>query len=99
MKTVVPGLPRGGEKELTKGPGPSTVKGAGLLLVPYRVETLMKPLVAPAGTRAVIWVPAEFGFPGVLVPLNFKASRLVRCTPEIVIKSLLAPYPGVTPEM
>ena len=36
------------------GPGPTNVNAVGLLLVPKAVVTLIGPLVAPAGTKALI---------------------------------------------
>src|SRR5579862_1213878 len=57
----VPATPEIGEKSVMNGPGPTTVNAAGLLLVPLSVLTVMTPLVAPIGTRVVIWVPAAFG--------------------------------------
>src|SRR6267378_3016028 len=66
--TLVPTGPLPGVKLETVG-GLMTVKLLALLAVPAGVVTLIEPLVAPAGTVAVIAV-AEFTVKLALVPLN-----------------------------
>ena len=49
-----PTLPDDGVKSVMYGPGPTNVNAVGLLLVPMTVATLIGPVLAPAGTNAVI---------------------------------------------
>src|SRR5438105_2031825 len=63
--------------------GRVTVKLPALLAVPPAVVTLTGPVVAPAGTVAVIAL-AEFTVKFALVPLNFTAVAPVKFVPLIV---------------
>src|SRR5436190_2076180 len=71
-----------------------TVKLAALLAVPSEVVTLIGPLVAPAGTVAVIAV-AEPTVKLELVPLNSTALAPVKLVPLIVTLAPTGPLPGV----
>src|SRR2546426_5875627 len=80
--TLVPTGPLAGVKLVTVG-GLMTVKLAALLAVPAEVVTLIGPLVAPAGTVAVIAV-AELTVKLALVPLDSTALAPVKSRPLIV---------------
>ena len=73
--------------------------------VPKEVVTLIRPFVAPEGTRAVICVPPELTLTLLLVvPLNFTTGRvvgglLVKWTPLMMIASFTPPNPGEKSEM
>ena len=54
MITVLLILPDAGEKPAMNGPGPTTVNVLVLVNEPFGVVTVISPLVAPAGTYAVI---------------------------------------------
>src|SRR5438046_5154850 len=71
-----------------------TVKLAALLAVPPGVVTLIGPLVAPAGTVAVIAV-AELTVKLALVPLNSTAEAPVKLVPLMVTLVPTGPLPGV----
>src|SRR5205814_2357754 len=71
-----------------------TVKLAALLAVPPGVVTLIGPLVAPAGTVAVIAV-AELTVKLALVPLNSTAEAPVKLVPLIVTLVPTGPLLGV----
>src|SRR5438093_3212745 len=75
-----------------------TVKLLALLAVPAEVVTLIDPLVAPAGTLAVI-VLAEFTVKLALVPLNRTAVAPVKLVPLIVTLVPTGPLVGVKLEM
>src|SRR6266480_1578688 len=74
--------------------GLMTVKLAALLAVPSEVVTLIGPLVAPAGTVAVIAV-AEPTVKLALVPLNSTAVAPLKLVPLIVTLVPTGPLPGV----
>ena len=91
--TLVPTGPLLGVKLEIVG-GLMTVKLAALLAVPSEVVTLIGPLVAPAGTVAVIAV-AEPTVKLALVPLNSTALAPVKLVPLIVTLAPTGPLPGV----
>src|SRR6266513_1596783 len=91
--TLVPTGPLPGVKLEIVG-GLMTVKLAALLAVPSEVVTLIGPLVAPAGTVAVIAV-AEPTVKLALVPLNSTALAPVKLVPLIVTLVPTGPLPGV----
>ena len=91
--TLVPTGPLLGVKLEIVG-GLMTVKLAALLAVPSEVVTLIGPLVAPAGTVAVIAV-AEPTVKLALVPLNSTALAPVKLVPLIVTLVPTGPLPGV----
>src|SRR5436190_2216943 len=91
--TLVPTGPLSGGKLVIVG-GLMTVKLAALLAVPSEVVTLIGPLVAPAGTVAVIAV-AEPTVKLALVPLNSTALAPVKLVPLIVTLAPTGPLPGV----
>src|SRR5437773_292193 len=93
MVTLVPTGPLPGVGRVTGG-GLITVKLAALLAVPPGVVTLIGPLVAPAGTVAVIAV-AELTVKLALVPLNSTALAPVKLVPLIVTLAPTGPLPGV----
>src|SRR6266480_1315455 len=93
MVTLVPTGPLPGVKLVIVG-GLMTVKLAALLAVPSEVVTLIGPLVAPAGTVAVIAV-AEPTVKLALVPLNSTALAPVKLVPLIVTLVPTGPLPGV----
>src|SRR5262245_19516206 len=70
MATLVPGAPLAGVKLVIRG---ATVKLVVLVLVPPGVVTLIGPVVAFAGTAAVIWV-LLLTMNVAARPLNFKTS-------------------------
>src|SRR5205814_2529765 len=75
-----------------------TVRLAALLAVPPGVVTLIGPLVAPAGTVAVIAV-AELTVKLALVPLNSTAEAPVKLVPLMVTLVPTGPLPGVKLEI
>src|SRR5213595_2179662 len=91
--TLVPTGPLLGVKLEIVG-GLMTVKLAALLAVPSEVVTLIGPLVAPAGTVAVIAV-AELTVKLALVPLNSTALAPVKLVPLMVTLVPTGPLPGV----
>ena len=106
MTTVVPTVPLAGLRLLRAGVGTLTVKGRPLL-VPPGVVTVTLPVVAPAGTVAVIWVP-ELTVNVAAVPLKLTAVAPVRLVPVITTEvpavplvglRLLSAGPATAPEM
>src|SRR5437764_398983 len=93
MVTLVPTGPLLGVKLEIVG-GLMTVKLAALLAVPSEVVTLIGPLVAPAGTVAVIAV-AEPTVKLALVPLNSTALAPVKLVPLMVTLVPTGPLLGV----
>ena len=69
--------------EETAGAVPVTVNEAVLVPVPAGVVTATGPVVAPAGTVAVIWV-SEVTVNVAVVPLNFTAVAPVKPLPVMV---------------
>src|SRR5882762_5552727 len=93
MVTLVPTGPLPGVKLVMVG-GLTNVKLPVLLAVPPAVVTLIGPVVAPAGTVAVIAV-AEFTVKLALVPLNRTAVAPVKFVPLIVTVVPTGPLLGV----
>src|SRR5439155_19507361 len=91
--TLVPTGPLPGMELVVVG-GLITVKLPALLAVPPGVVTLIGPLVAPAGTVAVIAV-AEPTVKLALVPLNSTAVAPLKLVPLIVTLVPTGPLPGV----
>src|SRR5438067_1500104 len=90
--TLVPTGPLEGVKLVMVG-GLVTVKELLLVAVPAGVVTLSGPVVAPAGTVAVIFVP-EFTVNVALVPLNFTDVAPVKFVPLIVTLVPTGPLEG-----
>ena len=80
--TTVPTGPLDGVKLLICG---TTLNGALLARVPLGVTTLIRPVVAPAGTEVVMAVPVEFTVKVAAVPLKLTAVAPVRLVPKTVI--------------
>src|SRR5439155_16576584 len=93
---VATGPLAGVELEIVRGL--TTVKLPALLAVPPEVVTLIGPLVAPAGTVAVIAV-AGLTVKLALVPLNRTALASVKLVPLIVTLVPTGPLAGVKLEM
>jgi hypothetical protein len=93
MVTLVPTGPLLGVKLVIVG-GLETVKLLALLAVPAEVVTLIGPVIAPAGTVAVIAV-AEFTVKPALVPLNRTAVAPVKFVPLMVTLVPTGPLLGV----
>src|SRR6476661_1386504 len=103
MVTVLPAAALLGEKPLMVGAG-STVKlgvaRALVLAVPEALVTVMGPVVAPAGTETVAWVPPEFtAKPLAAVPLKLTLVRPLRLVPEMVTRVPGVPLVGLKPLM
>jgi hypothetical protein len=90
--TVAPTAPLDGEKFVIAG---STVKLLGLVAVPPAVTTVQVPLVAVAGTVAVICV-AELTVYAAVVPFSFTDVAPVRFVPAIVTLAPPVPLLGLT---
>jgi len=90
--TLAPTSPLVGEKLVMVG-GNTTVKLLALVAVPPGVVTLIVPVVAPAGTVAVICV-AELTVNVAVVPLNFTAVAPVYAVPVTVTLAPTAPLLG-----
>ena len=99
MVTLVPGVPLVGVKPVTVGAGAVTVKLAALLAVPPGVVTWILPVVAPAGTAAVIWVADTTVKAGWLVLLKVTAVAPVKFVPLMVTLVPTGPLVGVKPVM
>jgi len=93
MVTLVPTGPETGLKLLMAGDG-TTVKLPALVARPKGVLTEIFPVVAPAGTGAVIWV-LETTVNVVLVPLNVTFVVLDRLEPATVTLVPIGPDVGV----
>src|SRR5205085_3910030 len=72
------------------------VKLAGLMAVPPRVVTVIRPVVAAAGRWAVIWWSESTLAPPSGVPLNLTAVTSVKPEPAIVTVMPAGPLPGLT---
>ena len=83
--------------EETAGAPAVTVNDAVLVPVPAAVVTATGPVVAPAGTVAVIWVP-EVTVNVAAVPLNFTAVAPVNPVPVMLTDVPAAPEVGVNEE-
>ena len=90
--TEAPTAPLVGEKLVIVGPR-ITVNVAALVAVPAGVVTAMAPLVAPAGTLAVIWL-AELTTYVALLPLKVTELAPVKFVPVIVTEAPTAPLVG-----
>jgi hypothetical protein len=90
--TIVPITPLDGVKLVIRG---ATRKLAALVAVPPGVVTAIGPLVAPAGTIAVIW-PAESTVKPACLPLNFTAVAPVKLVP-LTTTAVPTPRSGETP--
>jgi len=99
MLTDVPTGPLRGVKPVIVGPGAVTVKLAALAPVPPGVVTLMGPLVAPAGTVAVIEMAELTVKEDALVPLNLTAVAPVKFVPVMLTDVPTGPLVGVKPEI
>jgi len=96
MVTVAPGAPLAGVKLVIVGGAPVTLKLPLLVAVPLGVVTVTGPLVALAGTVALIWVSEAT--PNVAaVPLNATAVAPVKPVPLIVTAVPGGPLDGVNP--
>jgi hypothetical protein len=98
--TVVPIGPNVGlNVEINGAPGPSTVKLPALSVVPPGVWTATCPVVAPAGTMAVICVPAPFTVNPAETPLNRTANVPVNLEPLMLTLWPTPPLVGLSPVM
>ena len=95
MVTAPPTGPLVGVKLVTVGTGSVTVKFVALVAVPPGVTTAIGPLVAAAGTDAVIVVAFTTVKLGWLVPLNDTLVAPVRLVPVIVTAVPTVPLVGV----
>jgi hypothetical protein len=95
--TLVPTGPLAGVKDEIVGAG-MTVKLEALVAVPPGVVTLMGPVVAPAGTVAVIWV-AESTANEAEAPLKRAAVAPVKAVPVTVTFVPTGPLAGVKDEI
>jgi hypothetical protein len=93
--TLDPTGPLAGVKLVILG---ATVKLLALVAMPPAVVTLIGPVVALAGTVAVICV-LESTWKTDATPLNFTAETPVKAVPVIVTASPTFPLPGVKPVM
>jgi hypothetical protein len=96
IDTLVPTGPLDGLKPLITG-GTVTEKLAVLLPVPPGPVTSIGPLVAPAGTVAVIWLSESTVKLVAAVPLKSTAVALLKPLPEIVTLLPTGPLLGVKP--
>ena len=91
--TVVPTVPLVGFRLVITGAGTVTVN-ARPLLIPPGVVTVTLPVVAPAGTVAVIWLP-EFTVKLAAVPLKLTAVAPVRLVPVRMTEVPTGPLVGL----
>lgn len=91
MTTLVPGKPLAGENEVTPG---AVVKSVALVAVPAELLTVIRPVVAPAGTVAVILVE-ELTVNCADTPLNATEEMAVKLVPLMVTEVPGAPEAGV----
>lgn len=95
IATRVPGHPLFGSSVVMLGDEvPDTTKSFALVAVPLAFVTVMRPVVAFAGTTAVIWV-GEFTTKVAETPLNRTAVVPRKFVPEIVTVVPLGPLEGV----
>ena len=73
-----------------------TVKAAELVAVPFGVVTETGPVVAPAGTTALI-SPSELRVKLAATPLNFTAVAPVNPRPPMLTLEPVGPLPGLVP--
>jgi hypothetical protein len=90
MMTAVPMGPDEGEREVIDG---LTVNVLPLVAVPPAFVTVILPVVAPAGTVAVIFV-LELAVKSASVPLNFTAEAVSKLVPLMVMLSPTTPLVG-----
>lgn len=96
--TEVPGPPLAGEKLVSVGGGRAvTVNDEALVAVPEGVVTVIGPVVAVAGTVAVICVEETTVNVVALVPLNATAAAPFKLVPLIVTEAPTAPLLGEKP--
>jgi hypothetical protein len=91
--TLVPAAPLAGVKLVIRG---ATVKLFALVAVPPTVVTVIGPVVAFAGTLAVIWVLESTWNTVAELPLNFTDEAPVKVVPAIVTGVPMTPLVGVT---
>ena len=97
--TEVPTGPLFGENEVIVGPAPLvTVNCAGLVAKPSGVTTLIRPVVAPAGTTAVIFT-SESTVNVAGVPANFTLVAPLNPDPLIVTEVPTGPLVGENDEI
>jgi hypothetical protein len=93
ITTEVPAVPKAGVKELIVG-GVITVKLVLLWPVPAELVTVMRPVVAPGGTVAVMRV-LEFTVKVAWAPLNVTEVTAVKFVPVMVTVVPAGPDVGV----
>src|SRR5437879_5290573 len=94
MVTLVPAAPLVGEKLVMLGVDvPDTVKLVELVTLPPPAVTAMVPVVAPAGTVAVILM-SELMVKEALVPLNVTIAAVVKPVPLMVTLAPTEPLVG-----
>ena len=91
--TTVPAGPAAGANDVTTGAS-ITVKLVADVPVATGVVTLMGPVVAPAGTVAVIWVAEFTAKPGAKVPLNRTCEAAEKPVPVMTTAAPTAPAVG-----
>jgi hypothetical protein len=98
--TDVPTGPLVGENDVIVGAAepPVTVNFPVLVAMPSGVTTLIRPVVAPAGTTAVIFV-SESTVKAAVVPANFTCVAPVKPVPLIVTEVPTGPLVGENDEM
>lgn len=95
IDTTVPGLPLFGLNPVITGAlVPVTVKFPWLWSLPVGLDTDTFPVVAPAGTVAVIWVPLLMTN-AAATPLNRTESTAEKVLPEIVTDVPMGPLLGL----
>ena len=101
MVMIVPTLPAVGEKVVILGAGveTTTVNTAELVAVPFGVVTLIAPVVAPAGTVAVICVSETTVKEVAAVPLKLTEVAPVKLEPVMLMLEPIAPEIGENPVM
>jgi hypothetical protein len=98
MVTLVPTGPLAGLKPLTTGgTGTVTVKPLELVPVPFGLSTLIGPVVAPAGTVAVIWTLLPTVKAAAAVPLNLTADASFNHCPLMTTEVPTGPLEGLKP--
>lgn len=98
MVTTVPALPLAGVKLVMLGT-PTTEKLLTLCTVPLAVVTLSGPVLAPAGTVAVIRAEELTAAPTAVTPLKATLLTLTKFAPVIVTLLPTGPLGGVNPLM
>jgi hypothetical protein len=98
ITTLAPTAPLAGEKFEIVG-GETTVKAVALVAEPPGVVTETRPVVAPAGTAAVIWVAESTENVVALVPLNVTAVAPVKFIPVMTTLVPTGPLAGLNPVM